>query len=125
MKQFKLLLTTAALMLTTGISAQTDVTSTYITNAGFDTADDFQTGNVATGNSNQRKNVTGWTNAGGDTYSTGAAIGFGTSGQINGANLPSANADGDATGGALCLNAAWQSQAWYPRCNPSMFYHLQ
>ncbi len=93
--------------------AQTDVTSTYITNAGFDTSDDFQTSNVATGNSNQRKAVTGWNNTGGDTYTTGAAIGFGTSGQINGTNLPSANADGSATGGALCLNAAWTSQVWY------------
>lgn len=93
--------------------AQTDVTSTYITNAGFDESSDFQTGNVATGGSNQRKAVTGWTNTGGDTYTTGAAIGFGTTGQINGANLPSTNSDGTATGGALCLNAAWQSQVWY------------
>lgn len=102
-----------ALLCSAGAWAQTDVTSTYITNAGFDESGDFQTGNVATGNSNQRKAVTGWTNSGGNTYSTGAAIGFGTSGQINGANLPSTNADGGTTGGALCLNAAWQSQVWY------------
>ena len=102
-----------ALLCSAGAWAQTDVTSTYITNAGFDESGDFQTGNVATGNSNQRKAVTGWTNSGGNTYSTGAAIGFGTSGQINGANLPSTNADGGTTGGALCLNAAWKSQVWY------------
>ena len=114
MRKLKLLFAGFALLFG-GISAsaQTDVTSTYITNAGFDTESDFQTGNVATGGSNQRKAVTGWTNSGGNTYSTGAAIGFGTSGQINGANLPSTNADGGTTGGALCLNSAWESQAWY------------
>ena len=93
--------------------AQTDVTATYITNAGFDVESDFQTGNVATGGSNQRKAVTGWSHSGGDTYTTGAAIGFGTSGQINGANLPATNADGGTTGGALTLNAAWTSHVWY------------
>ena len=111
--KLKQLLALALLVCSTGAWAQTDVTSTYITNAGFDESGDFQTVNVATGNSNQRKAVTGWTNTGGDTYTTGAAIGFGTSGQINGANLPSQNSDGTATGGALCLNAAWKSQVWY------------
>lgn len=111
--KLKKLFAAALLVCSTGAWAQTDVTSTYITNAGFDESGDFQTGNVATGGSNQRKAVTGWTNTGGDTYTTGAAIGFGTSGQINGANLPSTNSDGTATGGALCLNAAWQSQVWY------------
>ena len=114
MRKLKLLLAACAL---TGASAtssaQTDVTDTYIINAGFDNSGDFQNENVATGNSNQRKAVTGWTNAGGNTYTTGAAIGFGTSGQINGANLPNKNADGGTTGGALCLNAAWQSDVWY------------
>ncbi len=109
----KLLFLATLVVSALGLRAQTDVTSTYITNAGFDESGDFQTGNVATGGSNQRKAVTGWTNTGGDTYTTGAAIGFGTSGQINGANLPSTNSDGTATGGALCLNAAWTSQVWY------------
>lgn len=111
--KLKQLLAAALLLCSAGAWAQTDVTSTYITNAGFDESGDFQTGNVATGDSNQRKAVTGWTNTGGATYTTGAAIGFGTSGQINGANLPSTNSDGTTTGGALCLNAAWQSQVWY------------
>lgn len=93
--------------------AQTDVTDTYITNAGFDTETDFQTENVSTGNSNQRKDITGWSHSGGSTYTTGAAIGFGTSGQINGANLPATNSDGSTIGGALTLNAAWQSEVWY------------
>lgn len=113
MKIKKLFALAVAMLCTAGMWAQTDVTSQYLTNAGFDTESDFQTGNVATGGSNQRKAVTGWTNSGGDTYTTGAAIGFGTSGQINGADLPSENADGGTTGGALTLNAAWQSQVWY------------
>lgn len=113
MRKLKLLLMACALLGASQTWAQTDVTSTYITNAGFDESSDFQTGNVATGGSNQRKAVTGWTNTGGDTYTTGAAIGFGTSGQINGANLPSTNSEGTATGGALCLNTAWQSSVWY------------
>ena len=113
MKLTRLLALVGTILLSCSAWAQTDVTSTYITNAGFDESSDFQTSNVATGNSNQRKTVTGWSNSGGNTYTTGAAIGFGTTGQINGANLPSTNADGGTTGGALCLNAAWQSQVWY------------
>ena len=107
------LLLTALCAVSAAAMAQTDVTSTYIVNAGFDTETDFQSSNVATAGSNQRKTVTGWTHSGGNTYTTGAAIGFGTSGQINGANLPSTNADGGTTGGALCLNAAWESSVWY------------
>lgn len=93
--------------------AQTDVTSTYLQNGGFDTSSDFQSGNIATGGSNQRKAVTGWSNYGGDTYTTGGCIGFGTDGQINGAAIPSTNSDGTADGGALTLNAAWQSSVYY------------
>jgi len=109
----KLLFAIGAFLCSVATWAQTDVTSTYITNAGFDESGDFQTVDVATGNSNQRKAVTGWSHSGGDTYTTGAAIGFGTTGKINGANLPSENADGGTTGGALCLNAAWKSHVWY------------
>ena len=94
-------------------NAQTDVTDQYITNGGFDTAADFQAGNIATGNSNQRKAVTGWTDSGGNTYTTGGCIGFNTTGQINGANIPTTNSDGTSDGGALTLNAAWQSSVYY------------
>ena len=93
--------------------AQTDVTSTYLQNGGFDTSSDFQSGNIATGGSNQRKAVTGWSNYGGDTYTTGGCIGFGTDRQINGAAIPSTNSDGTADGGALTLNAAWGSSVYY------------
>jgi len=93
--------------------AQTDVTSTYLQNGGFDTSSDFQSGNIATGDSNQRKEVTGWSNYGGDTYTTGGCIGFGTSGQINGTAIPSTNSDGTTDGGALTLNAAWESSVYY------------
>ncbi len=92
--------------------AQTDVTSTYITNAGFDESSVFQTGNISTG-SNGRKAVTGWSNTGSGSYNAGGAIGFNTSGQINGKSLPSTNADGGTSGGALTISNGWGSSTFY------------
>ena len=93
-------------------SAQTDVTSTYITNPGFDDSNDFQNENIGTA-SNGRKDVTGWSNTGSGSYNAGGAIGFGTTGTINGASLPANNSDGSATGGALTLNTGWGSSVFY------------
>ena len=45
----KLLFAAAMLLAAVGVNAQTDVTSTYLKNAGFDTEADWQTGNVAAG----------------------------------------------------------------------------
>lgn len=56
MKKIKLLLAAAALMIGGSVSAQTDVTSTYITNPSFETD-----GNSAASNANLT--ITGWTEA--------------------------------------------------------------
>lgn len=111
----KLKLFMAALALTGGVNvalAQTDVTSTYITNAGFDTESDFQTGDITT-TSNGRKNVTGWSNSGSGSYNAGGAIAFGGTGKINGASIPSTSSNGEATGGALTINNGWSSSVFY------------
>ena len=112
MKHFKLLLALLALLSGVGnLSAQTDVTSQYITNAGFDTESDFQTTNFAAGEPNS---VTGWTAKRNSTdYTWGGAIQFGGTGQINGANIPNTNSDGVATGGALCLTGGWNNNNGY------------
>ena len=85
----------AALMDVCGSAwAQTDVTSTYLTNAGFDTQSDWQTSNVAAGSGKNSINVDGWTSNGGAAWSSSAAFGFGGTGQINGAAIPANNSIG-------------------------------
>ena len=111
MKKLKLLLMAAALLGASQTWAQTDVTSTYITNAGFDTESDFQT-SIAVDGSAHRYDVTGWTNEGGTQYTSGGAIKIGN-GKINGADVPSTNAEGTTTGGVLAIQAAWASNVFY------------
>lgn len=111
MKKLKLLLMAAALLGASQTWAQTDVTSTYITNAGFDTESDFQTTNFGAG---EPKEITGWTAKRNSTsYTWGGALGFGGTGQINGANIPNVNSDGVAAGGALCITGGWNDNNGY------------
>ena len=111
MKRLKLFLSACALMISAIAYAQTDVTSTYITNAGFDESSDFQT-SIAVDGSAHRYDVTGWTSEGGTQYTSGGAIGIGN-GKINNADVPSTNAEGTATGGVLAIQAAWASNVFY------------
>ena len=94
------------------VKAQTDVTDTYITNAGFDNESDFQT-SIAVDGSAHRYAVNGWTNEGGTQYSSGGTIGFAKGGKINGASIPSTNSDGTTSGGALAIQVAWASNVFY------------
>lgn len=93
--------------------AQTDVTDTYLKNAGFDTESDWQTGNVATSKSTNAIAVSEWTSNGGASWSSSAAFGIGGTGQINGAAVPSTNSDGGTTGGVLGLSVGWSGASSY------------
>lgn len=97
----------AALLGASQTWAQTDVTSTYITNAGFDTSSDWVTGNISNTAATSASNVTGWTQKGADSWTYGGSLQFGGSGTINNASIPTTNSDGQASGGALALSGAW------------------
>jgi len=109
----KQLLAAALLFCTAGASAQTDVTSTYIQNAGFDTESDFQTGNIGSAAATAAKTITDWTAEGSDSWTYGGCIAFGGSGKINGANIPATNSAGEAVGGALVVSGAWDDGGGY------------
>ncbi len=89
-----------------------DVTSTYISNSGFDVTADQVTDNL-TVNPAANKNVTDWTYAGSTSWSASGCIGFGTSGQINGAAIPSTNSSDEASGAALAITGAWDDGSGY------------
>lgn len=95
------------------LSAQTDVTSTYLTNAGFDDESSWLSGNVAAGDYTNSKDVTGWVCNGGATWSSSAAFGYGTSAQINGSTIPTTNPSGAAEGGALGISVGWSGECTY------------
>ena len=105
----KKLLTVAALLAAGGLThsawAQTDVTSTYLTNAGFDDESGWITSNVS---QNTIIASTEWQCAStGDTWFYGGAVGYGSSLTVNSVTPPATNPDGVAEGGALCVSAGW------------------
>ena len=88
----------------TTLKAQTDVTSTYLTNAGFDDESGWITSNVKEKTVNA---VPEWQGAStGDTWYYGGAIGYGSSLTVNGVT-PLTNPSGVAEGGALGISAGW------------------
>jgi len=97
------------------LRAQTDVTSTYLTNAGFDTG--LITSNQATGSNST---VEGWTVSGTQPQSCGAAVPFKSSFTLNGfyANTNTVPFTTDKFGnslsaGALGISTGWQQTIQY------------
>ena len=127
MKQFKLLLTAAALMLTTGLQAQTDVTDTYITNADFSSSSAITTnlkGYGKDGTPYGLQGIDGWnfivTSGDNDTASYpnsgmgGAVFAYGSSYQLQGNNTtaPSTNPSGES-GNCLGFFGVWGCGGYY------------
>lgn len=84
--------------------AQTDVTSQYLQNAGFDDQSSW----VAEGNvDKQAIEVAGWTAISGGEWCYGAAFAYGSQATVNNAAVPATNADGVAEGGVLGLSVGW------------------
>ncbi len=87
------------------LSAQTDVTSTYLTNAGFDDESGWITGNILQATAHA---ATNWVaTSSGDTWWYGGAVGYGSSLTINSVTAPATNPEGVVEGGALGLSAGW------------------
>ncbi len=129
----KKLLTVAALLAAGGLThsawAQTDVTSTYLTNADFESGTaitgEYLYGYGKDGAPYGLQDVTGWSNvvlAGDDSNPTypnsglaGATFAYGSSTALkgNGKNAPSTNPDGGNTGNCLGFFAVWSCGAYY------------
>ena len=87
------------------LTAQTDVTDTYLTNAGFDDESGWITGNIGQATVHA---AIGWTaTSSGDTWWYGGAIGYGSSLTVNSVTPPATNPEGTVEGGALGLSAGW------------------
>lgn len=131
-------LLTAILLLCFRISAtaQTDVTSLYLSNAGFDVEGDFVSSVVYTYANDANKHggvsscqpVTAWTaDATGDAKA-GGAFAFGSGYGLSGTAyvVPATDADGNSAGGALGLAACWTNSVGYSQAVslPKGFYRL-
>lgn len=107
MKQ-KLLYLWVMLLASVGAVAQTDVTSQYLVNAGFDTG--WTTTNIGQATVSS---VEGWNGAStGDTWFYGGAISYAGGVTVNGSTV-STNPSGGTTGGALALSAGWGTTIRY------------
>ena len=89
-----------------------DVSSNYITNPKFDISSDFQTANVSNGASNH-KNAIGWTTTCTDANGSSAVFQIGSSYSLNGKTPPTANTEGNVSGGALGISQGWGIQSYY------------
>ena len=101
-----------ALLGATSLSAQTDVTSTYLTNAGFDDESGWATSNVAVTSGGNMQDIPEWTKKS-VGWSSGATFGYGGGGQVNGSSVPSTGPDGTATGGAFGFSGSWSADITY------------
>ena len=100
------------------LSAQTDVTNTYIENAGFNTNCNYSTGaneTVVTADPGNLKTVENWTVSSAPAWSAGGTFEYGWSGSFNGETIPTSDNNG-ATGsghGTLGLSAGWSGIIGY------------
>ena len=104
--KFKHLLAAALLFCTAGAWAQTDVTSTYIQNAGFDDCT-AETSDVAA-KTIKDYSSNGWTNAAKGSYTTIAVTAYGGGKKVGNSTTPSTKKDGTTvSGNTLGIIAGW------------------
>ena len=117
----KILLSLAALLCAGSMWAQTDVTSTYLTNPGFEDCTPY-TGNIVAADATDR-NVdyasNGWTASAGVTWSSAAVVAYGGEGQVNGVSAPSADNNGNS-GNALGVSVGWGGTITYKSASVSL-----
>jgi len=88
--------------------AQTDVTDTYLINAGFDDSSNFAQANQGTANpGNAQADITGWgiENHGG--WAVGYVFEFGSPYTFNNSTVPATDRNGEAAGGVLAISIGW------------------
>ncbi|MBR5963987.1 MAG: hypothetical protein IK000_07560 [Bacteroidaceae bacterium] len=134
MKRFLIL---AFCLLSLRLSAQTDVTSTYLKNAGFDEASCFVSTNVVTyakdisnGEVSGCQPVTDWCidDASYGDSKAGGCFRFGSGCWMAGSSyvVPAADSEGSTSGGVLGLAGCWSGSAGYSQevALPVGFYRL-
>lgn len=91
-----------------------DISALYIWNNGFDIDINFSSSSSTATTANTVYPTFGWTPTVPGNC-TGATMGYGYSGSINGGNAsaPAKNADGTADGGALIICVGWSGQVIY------------
>ena len=118
---YKTCLLSALLLLTIhyqSFAQDNDVTSTYLTNAGFDTNCNYlsgATGTVSTADPGNLATVTGWTISSAPAWSAGGTFEYGWNGSFNSVTTPASGSDA-STGsghGALGLTAGWTGNIAY------------
>ncbi len=95
-------------------NAQTDVTSTYISNSNFDSGYDYAaaaTGNLATG-ATSKKALSGWTATSG-TNSCAGVFEYGTAATFNSATVPDKNYAEATAGGCIAFSNGWGESLVY------------
>ena len=114
--KLKQIFAAALLFCTAGAWAQTDVTSTYIVNPGFESCTPA-TGNQAAGKTTTGIDYTddGWVfdyDHAAETWSMSAVLSYSRDAQINGATIPAADNAGN-TGNALGVSVGWGHSFFY------------
>ena len=127
----KQLLLLASVLTSCAALAQTDVTSTYVTNPGFEDCAAFAAGAnaAATGTaSGEDYTSAGWTLNGTAAWSNSAVMAYGSGSQINGAAIP-ATGKNNETGNALGISVGWGASLYYKSAShvtlPAGTYKLQ
>ncbi|MCR4809008.1 MAG: FIVAR domain-containing protein [Prevotella sp.] len=117
----KTLFLTATMAVGMTAQAQTDVTSQYIVNPGFEDCTPSE-GNLATSKDGLGVDYSdsGWTflyDQQAETWSMSAVFAYGSDGQINGAPIPAADNAGNS-GNALGISVGWSHAFYYQSTNP-------
>jgi len=100
------------------LKGQTDVSNTFISNAGFNTSCNYLSGGsetVGTTNTGNVADIDGWQIESSTAWTAAATFEFGWNGTFNGAVIPASGAEG-TTGsgqGVLALTAGWSGTAAY------------
>lgn len=102
-KQLLLLIAFAVGVL--GSKAQTDVTSTYLTNPGFDAC--YAESSDVSAKTIRDYSSNGWTNASTGSFTTIAVTAYGSGKKVGDSTTPSTKQDGTVSGNTLGIIAGW------------------
>ncbi len=96
----------------------TDVTDTYLTNAGFNTNCNYTTGGtdaVATADPGNMSTVNGWTIGGNAAWSAAGTFEYGWNGTFNTISMPSSGYNGESGSGqgAIGFTVGWSGSIYY------------
>lgn len=88
--------------------AQTDVTSTYLVNAGFDDSSSFTDENQTTADpGNVQFDIVGWEVEAHGGWAVGYVFEFGSPYTFNNSTVPDTDKDGASDGGVLAMSIGW------------------